>query len=331
VTTKQPQTDQSRAVPGAEAAKPSEIPKRGWLDIVRRAWKEAKTDNVSLVAAAVAYYAFLAIFPALIAAVLLYGLVASPADVQRQVEEIGAALPAEAETLLKDQMQAIASTSNSALGIGLLVAVLGALWSASGGVGGLITAVNIAYDETETRGFVKRRALSLVLTVGAIFFVLIAVTLVAVVPAVADTVGLGALGRIGAEAARWVLLVVAVMVALAILYRIAPDRDAPKFRWVSVGSVVATVLWIVASVALSLYVDNFGSYGKTYGTLAGVVVLLLWLYVSAFIVLLGAEINAEAEQQTAKDTTRGPEKPMGRRGAVKADSPPGGEGAHRPQ
>jgi membrane protein len=330
VTTK-PETNRNRAVPGAEAARPSEIPKRGWLEIVKRAWKEAKTDNVSLVAAAVAYYAFLAIFPALIAAVLLYGLVASPADVQQQVEEIGAALPAEAETLLKDQMAAIASTSNSALGIGLLIAVLGALWSASGGVGGLITAINIAYDERETRGFVKRRALSLMLTVGAILFVLIAVTLVAVVPAVADAVGLGALGRLGAEAARWILLVVAVMAALAILYRIAPDRDAPKFRWVSIGSIVATVLWIVASVALSLYVDNFGSYGKTYGSLAGVVVLLLWLYVSAFIVLLGAEINAEAEQQTAKDTTRGPEKPMGQRRAVKADSPPGGEGADRPQ
>jgi membrane protein len=321
--------DQNRAVPGREAEKPSQIPKRGWVQIVRRAWKEAKADNVSLVAAGVAYYAFLALFPTLIAAVLLYGLVASPADVQRQVDELGAALPAEAETLLAEQMRTIAATSNGALGIGLVIAVLGALWSASGGVNGLITAVNIAYDETETRGFVRMRALSLLLTLGAVLFIVIAVVLVVVVPAVADAVGLGAFVRLGAEAIRWLLLIGAVLVALAVLYRVAPDRDAPKFRWVSVGSIVATVIWVVASLALSLYVDNFGSYAKTYGSLAGVVVLLLWLYVSAFIVLLGAEINAEAEQQTAKDTTRGEEKPMGERGAVKADSAPGDEDTDR--
>jgi membrane protein len=323
VTTKPQDTNRDRAVPGREAERPTQIPKRGWVQVVRRAWKEAKTDNISLIAAGVAFYGFLALFPTLIAAVLIYGLVASPADVQRQVDEVGTALPAEAETLLRDQMQSIASTSNSALGIGLIIAVLGALWSASGGVNGLITAVNIAYDETDTRGFIKLRALSLILTLGAILFFVVAVVLVAVVPAVADAVGLGALGRLLTELLRWVLLIGAVLVALALLYRLAPARDAPRFQWVSIGSIVATVIWVVASLAFSLYVDNFGSYGKTYGSLAGVVVLLLWLYVSAFIVLLGAEINAEAEQQTERDTTRGEPQPMGERGAVKADSSAG--------
>jgi membrane protein len=315
-------TNRGRGVPGKEAERPTQIPKRGWLQIVKRAWKEAKTDNISLVAAGVAYYAFLALFPTLIAAVLLYGLIASPQDVQRQVDEIGAALPSEAQSLLSEQMGTIASTSSGVLGIGLVVALLGALWSASGGVNGLITAINIAYDETESRGFVKLRGLSIVLTMGAILFFIVAVVLVAVVPAVADAIGLGALGRLLAEVLRWALLIGAVLVALALLYRLAPDRDAPQFKWVSVGSVVATVIWIVASLAFSLYVDNFGSYGKTYGSLAGVVVLLLWLYVTAFIVLLGAEVNAEAEQQTVKDTTRGEPKPLGERGAVKADSTP---------
>jgi membrane protein len=296
-------TNRNAAIPGVEAERPTQIPKRGWLQIVKRAWKEAKTDNISLVAAGVAYYAFLALFPTLIAAVLLYGLIASPQDVQQQVDKIGTALPAEAQSLLSEQMSTIAATNSGALGIGLVIALLGALWSASGGVNGLITAINIAYDETETRGFIKMRGLSIALTIGAILFFIVAVVLIAVVPAVADAIA-------------------AVLVALALLYRIAPDRDAPQFKWVSIGSIVATAIWIVASLAFSLYVDNFGNYAKTYGSLAGVVILLLWLYVTSFIVLFGAEINAEAEQQTVKDTTRGEPKPLGERGAVKADSTP---------
>jgi membrane protein len=315
-------TNRNAAIPGVEAERPTQIPKRGWLQIVKRAWKEAKTDNISLVAAGVAYYAFLALFPTLIAAVLLYGLIASPQDVQQQVDKIGTALPAEAQSLLSEQMSTIAATNSGALGIGLVIALLGALWSASGGVNGLITAINIAYDETETRGFIKMRGLSIALTIGAILFFIVAVVLIAVVPAVADAIGLGALGRLLAEVLRWALLIAAVLVALALLYRIAPDRDAPQFKWVSIGSIVATAIWIVASLAFSLYVDNFGNYAKTYGSLAGVVILLLWLYVTSFIVLFGAEINAEAEQQTVKDTTRGEPKPLGERGAVKADSTP---------
>jgi membrane protein len=315
-------TNRNAAIPGVEAERPTQIPKRGWLQIVKRAWKEAKTDNISLVAAGVAYYAFLALFPTLIAAVLLYGLIASPQDVQQQVDKIGTALPAEAQSLLSEQMSTIAATNSGALGIGLVIALLGALWSASGGVNGLITAINIAYDETETRGFIKMRGLSIALTIGAILFFIVAVVLIAIVPAVADAIGLGALGRLLAEVLRWALLIAAVLVALALLYRIAPDRDAPQFKWVSIGSIVATAIWIVASLAFSLYVDNFGNYAKTYGSLAGVVILLLWLYVTSFIVLFGAEINAEAEQQTVKDTTRGEPKPLGERGAVKADSTP---------
>jgi membrane protein len=317
------ETQAARRVPGDEAERPSEIPPRGWWQIVRRAWREGKEDNIALLAAGVAFYGFLALFPALIAAVLVYGLVADPADVQKQVDAMGGALPSEAENLIGEQMRAIASASDRALGIGLVVALLGALWTASGGVNGLITATNIAYDERESRGFLKRRGLALLLTLGALVFLIFAVVLVAVLPVVADAVGLGTAGRILAEAVRWILLVAAVMGALTVIYRVAPDRDAPRIRWTSVGVVTATVVWIVSSVAFSLYVDNFGRYGRTYGSLAGVVVLLLWLYVTAFIVLLGAEINAEAEQQTVRDTTRGEPQPLGQRRAVKADSLPG--------
>ncbi len=324
MSTETDKTRTDRAQPaGADADRPTEIPRAGWFQIVKRAFAEGKKDNVSMLAAGLAYFAFLALFPTLIAAVLLYGLLADPADVQRQVESFSSALPADAAGLLTEQMSAIASTSSSALGIGLVIALLGALWSASGGVSNLINAVNVCYDEEETRGFLKLRGLALMLTIGAIVFMALAVGLVAVAPAVLEALPLGIVGTILLQVGRWVLLVVLVMAGLAVVYRLAPDRDAPKFRWASVGAVVATVIWVIASVGFSLYVDNFGSYGKTYGALAGVIVLLLWLFISAYIVLLGAEINAEAEQQTARDTTRGEDRPMGQRDAVKADSLPG--------
>jgi membrane protein len=314
---------------GQQAESPGEIPRKGWFQVVKRAWKEAKSDQVPLLAAGVAFYSFLALFPAMIAAVMLYGLVRDPADVQRQVDELSAALPSDAASVLTTQLEAITSAPSSSLGLGLVVSLALALWSASGGVGNILSAINIAYDEEETRGFVKRKGLSLLLTIAAIGFVVVTISLVAVVPALLDNlVDAGPL-RWGLEALRWLGLVVAMSLALAVLYRVAPDRDDPEFRWVSVGAVVATVTWLAASVCFSLYVDNFGSYNKTYGALAGVVVLLLWLWLTMYVVLLGAEINAEAEQQTAKDTTVGPDEPLGQRGAVKADTMPG-EQAPRP-
>jgi membrane protein len=288
--------------------------------VLKRAWKEQKDDNVGLLAAGVAFYAFTALFPALIAAVTLYGLVADPATVQKQVQSLSDHLPPETATLISKQLTSITSTSSSALGIGLVVSVLGALFSASGGVGNLIKAINIAYDEEETRGMVKLRLLALALTLGAVLFVLVAIGLIAVVPPLLSHVGLGVVGRVLAGIGTYVALVAFMVVALGILYRYAPDRDAPKFRWVGLGAAVATLLWIIASALFSFYVSNFGSYGKTYGALAGVIVLLLWFYITAFIVLLGAEINSESEQQTARDSTEGPELPMGERRAVKADT-----------
>lgn len=310
-------------VPGGQADSPAQIPGRGWKAIAKRGWKEAKTDQVPLLAAGVAFFGFLAIFPALIATVLLYGLIVSPETAQQQVADIGAALPSDAKSVITDQLTTLTSASSSALNIGFVIAILTALWSASGGIGNLVSAVNVAYDEDESRGFVKRKLLALGLTLGAIVFLVVVVTLVAVAPAALDSLVASGPLRWLLEAVRWVLLVLLFSSALAVLYRVSPDRDAPKMRWVSVGAAVATLLWIIASVGFSLYVDNFSSYGKTYGALAGVVVLLLWLWISAYAVLLGAEINAEAEQQTAKDSTRGPSEPLGQRGAVKADSLPG--------
>ena len=306
--------------PGDEAEKPTQIPPRGWWQVVRRAFKESSKDNVGILAGGIAYAAFLALFPALIAGISLFGLVVDPETVARQTNGLLVALPESAQPLLRDQITALTATSGGALGFGFVVSILLALWSASGGTSSLITGINIAYDEEETRNFLKLRGTALLLTIGAVLFMLLMLGLVAVVPALLNALELGTLVNVGVEVVRWTLLVVLIVVALGIVYRVAPDRDAPQFKWTSVGAVVAAVLFVLASFGFSLYVNNFGSYNKTYGALAGVVVLLLWLYLTAYIVLLGAEINAEAEKQTQKDTTVGEPKPLGERGAEAADT-----------
>ena len=313
-------------VPGGEAEKPTDIPAAGWRQVVRRGWRESKADQVPLLAGGVAYAAFLALFPAMIAAISVYGLVADPAKIQKQIQDVASALPKDAQSVLVTQLSDIANGSRSSLGWSLVISVLVALWSASSGVMGLMNAVNVAYDEEDHRRFVVKRGLALLLTLGAILMFGVSIGLVAVLPPVLHNLGLGALATTGVQVLRWGLLVALVMGALAVVYRVAPDRDAPQMRWASLGAVVATVLWVIASVGFSLYANNLGTYGKTYGALAGVVVLMLWLYWSAYIILLGAEVNAEAEQQTAKDTTTGAPRPLGERHAVKADTVAGDAG-----
>jgi membrane protein len=309
-------------LPGVHAEKPTQIPWAGWKQILKRAWAENKADNMPIIAGGVAFFGFLSAFPALIATISIYGLVSSPADVTRQIEDLSAQLPQDAQELLETQLTSIASNSGGALSFGLVVSILAALWSASGGVGNLVTAINLAYDEVEARNAIKLKLLSLGLTLGAIVFVLVTFTLVAVVPSLLEALPLGIVGTILAQAVRWLLLLGVFTGSLSVLYRVAPDRDNPRFAWVSLGSVIVTVIWVVVSVGFSIYVDNFGSYDKTYGAIAGVIVLMLWLYLTCYLVLLGAEINSEAEHQTAHDTTEGPPQPMGTRNATMADELP---------
>jgi membrane protein len=305
---------------GREAERPSEIPPRGWFAVLKRVKAEVKDDNVSLLAAGVAFFAMLAIFPAIIALVTIYGMVADPNQIESQVAEFAKSLPAGADQLLTQQLQNVATAGRQSLSIGLVVSLLAVLWAASGGVQGLVKGLNVVYDERETRGFVKLRGLSLLLTLGAIVVAVVALALITVFPRVVDNLGLGQAGQLAASIARWVVLALLVLVALAVLYRFAPDRANPRWRWVSPGALVALVLWLLGSVGFSWYVDNFGKYNQTYGALAAVIILLLWLYLSAFAVLLGAELDAEIERQTARDTTTGPERPLGQRDAEVADT-----------
>jgi membrane protein len=204
--------------------------------------------------------------------------------------------------------------------IGVIAGALVALWSASSGMSHLIDAINTAYDEDETRGFVRRRGLSLLLTVGAIGFVLFALAGIAVVPAVAEAANLGVVGSVLVQVVRWVVLFGGLLVGLAVLYRWAPDRDAPRWAWSSPGAIMAAVGWLVVSMLFSLYVSNFGSYNETYGSLGAIVVVMMWLYLSALVVVLGAELNTELERQTEHDTTEGKPRPQGHRDAYAADT-----------
>jgi membrane protein len=287
--------------------------------VLKRVKAEVKDDNVGLLAAGVAFYAMLAIFPAIIAVVTIYGMVADPDQVKTQVGEFAKSLPSGADQLLTKQLTDVANAGRQALSIGLVISLLALLWSVSSGVQGLIKSLNVIYDEKETRGFVKLRGLSLLLTLGAIVVTVVALALITVFPGVIDGLGLGRAGQVAASVARWVVLAVLVLLALGVVYRLGPDRANPRWRWVSPGAVVALVLWLLGSVGFSYYVDNFGKYNQTYGALAAVIILLLWLFLSAFAVLLGAEFNAETERQTARDTTTGPERPPGERGAEVAD------------
>jgi membrane protein len=315
-TPDQPEPD----VPGGQADKPTEIPAKGWLQVAKRGWAEAKADQVPLLGAGVAFFGFLALFPAVIALVTLYGLFADPTTITTQVESL-TALPGDVRQLIIDQIN---NQNRSALGWSAILAIALSLFSASGGINNLMTAVNVAYDEDDDRSPIKKRLIALALTLGAIVFIVIMLGLVAVVPALLQGLfGDSPLLRFLLSAARWILLVILVTAALAILYRVAPNRDAPKIRWVSVGAAIATLLWLIASIGFSIYVATFGNYAKTYGVFAGIIVLLFWLWITSYAVLLGAEINAEAEQQTATDTTHGPEQPLGQRNAVKADTTPG--------
>jgi membrane protein len=305
---------------GRQAESPAQVPARGWKDVLVRTKAEAKKDNVSLLSAGVAFFGLLALVPALVAVVSLYGLIADPTAVERQMSNLLGAAPQEVRNLVIAQLQTITQDRGSAITVGLIIGILIALWSASSGVKHLMDAINIAYDEDETRGFIKVRGISLLMTLGAIVFLVVAVGLIAVLPAALADTGLGVAGRVAAGVLRWVLLLFGMMAALAVLYRYAPDRDEPKWSWTSVGAVVATIVWLIGSALFAFYTSNFAKYNETYGSLGAVVVLMLWLFLTALVIILGAELNAELERQTAKDTTKGPDRPMGTRDAEAADT-----------
>ncbi len=297
----------ARKAPGGRTRTRGRSPWRdtaaGWKDILWRAWGEVSEQNLFLIAGGVTYAVLLALFPGLAALVSLYGLVFDSGQIERQVAALSGVLPAETQELLSQQLHSLVQASSGALGFAAMTALLLALWSASRGMSGMITAINIAYEEKERRGFVKLNLMA-GLTLGLLAGGIVAISLVAILPAVVHLLAVGPAAKWLLLLAQWPLLIVLVMLGLAVLYRFGPSRDKPQWRWVSPGAGAATLLWIAGSVGFTVYVANFNSYDKTYGSLGGVVILLTWLYLSSLTVLLGAAINAQAEKQTRRTPRR---------------------------
>ena len=305
---------------GREADSPREIPSRGWLDIAKRVKEQIKRDRLSIVAAGVAFYGLLAVFPGLVALVGLYGLVADPASVQGHVATLSGILPTEAAEVLNRQLHDLVSTDRTALGIGAIGGLLLALWSASSAVRTLMEALNVAYHEEERRGLIAFYGTAFVLTFGAVLAVIVALGLVIALPALFNAIGLNWLVEMAVSFVRWPVLAVLAIAGFAVLYRYGPSRAQPRWRWVSWGAAVAVAMWLIGSALFSLYVTRFGNYNETYGAAGAVVILLMWFLLSSYAILIGAEINAEMERQTTRDTTAGSDKPLGARGAYAADT-----------
>lgn len=301
------------------AEKPSEIPKKGWKDVSMRIKDQIAQDHIPIVSAGVAFYFFLALFPSLIAAISIYGLVMDPGQVEQQMNQVAGILPDQAAQMISGILQDVAGQAGETLGWGLLLSLLFSIWSAHQGTAAVFEGVNIAYDEIDERGFFKQKGITLLFTLGVIIAGIICTALVVVFPALVESINLPSILQTLILWLRWPLLALFVIAGLGLIYKTAPDRNKPEFRWVSYGAVIATIFWLMGSLLFSFYMNNFGNYNEMYGSFAAVVILMLWFYLTAFIILLGAEINSEMEHQTFTDTTVGEDKPMGSRAGYHAD------------
>ena len=305
---------------GRGATRPTQIPKAGWLDVLWRVKDEISRDHVLLIGAGVAFYGLLAIFPAISALMAVTGLLYEPAELVAALEGVTAVVPPDVSEMLLEQAKAVAGSETGGLTLGLVISLGLALWSASAGVGSLMEGINVAYDERETRGFVKLKAITLGLTLCMILGVVLAGLLAIGIPIALSFLTWSPTMETLVRWLAYVPMALIVLVGIGVLYRFGPDRDAARWRWLTPGAVLALMLWLIASVGFSIYVENFASYNETFGSLAGVIVVLMWMWLSAVVILIGAEVNSELEAQTARDTTTGPREPMGHRGAVKADT-----------
>jgi membrane protein len=304
---------------GHNAEKPTQIPPKGWKDIALRVKNRLTKDHVTLVSAGIAFYFFLAIFPSIAAALSLYGLVMEPAQVEHQMSQLVNVLPEQAHQMISDILKQQSEKPGSSLGWSLVLSVLISLWSANKGTKAVFEGINITYDETDGRGFLKRNAVTLIFTLGGIIIGFFAIAMVVAFPALIDKIGLPSTLETIIQFLRWPVLALIVMFALTAVYKVAPNRESPALKWASWGAIIATVFWLAGSLLFSLFVNNFGILDEAYGSFAAVITLMLWFFLTAFIVLLGAEVNSEMEHQTKLDTSTGEDKPMGQRGGYHAD------------
>ena len=305
---------------GRRALSVAQIPIKGWRDILWRTFAEIGNDRLLAVAAGVVFYGLLALFPAITALVSSYALFADAATIGKHLAFAAALMPAGAFGIVEEQITRIAQTGGGQLGSAFVIGLLLAIWSANAGIKAMIDALNVIYNETEKRSFITLNLLSLALTLGALAFFLVAIGAVVVLPLAFSWLGIAGWGEWGLALLRWPAIMLVIAVALAVLYRFGPSRRKAQWRWLSVGAVVATLLWVAGSALFSWYLSNFTDYNATYGSLGAGIGLMMWLWLTSIAILIGAELNAEIEHQTARDTTVGHAKPLGKRGAAMADT-----------
>jgi membrane protein len=305
---------------GRAARRPSQLRWKDWKAILLRVWDNLGYHNVYLVAAGIGFFAMLALFPAIGALVGMYGLASDPSVIMEQIRPLRRFLPADAFSLIEEQVKQLLGADRQTLSVASLVAIGLAIWSARMGVGAMVDGVNITYSERNERGFLAYYAVSFLMTLVFVCVVLCAIVAIVVLPAMLRAMHLGTGAEWGVAMIRWPVVVTTVMLGLGILYRYGPQRREARLPWITWGAVLATALWLLGSLAFSWYVSTFADYNATYGSLGAIVGLMLWFYVGGYAVLLGAEFNAEMEHQTARDTTIGGDQPMGSRGAIKADT-----------
>jgi membrane protein len=308
------------AARGRHADIPSQIPLRGWKDILLRVYHNIGEHRIVALAAGVTFYSILALFPAIAALVALYGLFADPATIASHLDSLSGVMPDGAVQVIGDELRRLTAQRSNTLGLTFVLGLATALWSANAGMKSLIDALNLVYNEPEKRGFIKLNAVSLAFTLASIGFGLAALGALVVLPIALDYLGMATVADEIIRWLRWPALFIAVMFGLSLLYRYGPSRTQARWRWITWGSAIAAILWLVASVLFSWYATNFGSYNKTYGSLGAVIGFMVWIWISTIVILIGAEIDAEMEHQTVRDTTTGPEKPLGQRGAAVADT-----------
>jgi membrane protein len=305
---------------GRQAVHPLQIPWRGWYDIVWRTYREMQSDRLLSIAGGVSFFVLLAIFPAITALVSAYGLLFSPGTITNNLALLNDVVPDNVLSIVHEQTSRIASNSGSALSIGIVVGILVSLWSAMSGVKAMIDALNVIYEQKESRSFIKLNLVALAFTLAGFAAFLLAIASIVVLPLILSPIGLANLTETLTRVARWPVLLIVLLIGLAVLYRYGPDRRAARWQWVTAGSVFAAMTWIIASFLFSWYLASFANYNATYGSLGAAVGVMIWLWISTTVMLLGAELNAEIEHQTARDSTVGTEKPLGARGAVMADT-----------
>jgi membrane protein len=305
---------------GRMASTPSEIPKKGWKDILWRVYRNVPEHRIVSIAAGVAFYVLLAIFPAIAALVALYGLFADPSAISRHLQDLSGILPGGATDVIGEQLTRLTAQPNGTLGLAFIAGLAISLWSANAGMKALVDALNIVYGEKEKRSFIELNAVSLLFTVGALIFMLLALGAIAILPLAMNHLGLAAATQWFVRLGKWPVLFVLVALIVAVIYRYGPSREQAQWRWISWGSALAAFAWLIMSILFSWYAAKFGSYNKTYGSLWAAVGFMTWIWLSSIVILLGAELDAETEHQTARDTTTGPPEPMGRRGAWVADT-----------